>query len=258
MTRNRARGSGRGRARSCGLDRSSRRLLVVRVLRRCRRRTRRSTDYQLVSNGTTPPTAARLHRSRDHVLHATGDPVGVQRRPALRAGENGRGMTIAIVDSYGSDTMAHDLHVFDQAFGLAADVRRGGRHLHGRACRSSASWRSRARPRRRRSPARAPGQEDKSAWALEVALDVETSHAIAPGANILLVAHADRRDARRAGLPADDEGRGVRRRPPPRQRHLAELRLRGGRVREHAVAREPALRLQGRRGERRHGPRLVG
>src|SRR5205809_6690661 len=29
--------------------------------------------------------------------------------------------------------------------------------------------------------------EDKSAWALEVALDVETSHAIAPGANILLV-----------------------------------------------------------------------
>jgi subtilase family serine protease len=31
------------------------------------------------------------------------------------------------------------------------------------------------------------GQEDKSAWALEVALDVETAHAMAPGANILLV-----------------------------------------------------------------------
>jgi len=31
------------------------------------------------------------------------------------------------------------------------------------------------------------GQEDKSAWALEVSLDVETAHAIAPGANILLV-----------------------------------------------------------------------
>src|SRR5438105_11873417 len=31
------------------------------------------------------------------------------------------------------------------------------------------------------------GQEAKSAWALEVALDVETAHAIAPGANILLV-----------------------------------------------------------------------
>jgi subtilase family serine protease len=31
------------------------------------------------------------------------------------------------------------------------------------------------------------GQEDKSAWALEVSLDVETAHAIAPMANILLV-----------------------------------------------------------------------
>jgi hypothetical protein len=32
-----------------------------------------------------------------------------------------------------------------------------------------------------------PGQADKSAWALEVAVDVETAHAVAPGANILLV-----------------------------------------------------------------------
>jgi subtilase family serine protease len=31
------------------------------------------------------------------------------------------------------------------------------------------------------------GQEDRAAWALEVSLDVETSHAMAPGANILLV-----------------------------------------------------------------------
>src|SRR5215468_9137833 len=31
------------------------------------------------------------------------------------------------------------------------------------------------------------GQEDRSAWALEVSLDVETAHAIAPMANILLV-----------------------------------------------------------------------
>jgi subtilase family serine protease len=31
------------------------------------------------------------------------------------------------------------------------------------------------------------GLEDKAAWALEVALDVETAHSIAPGANILLV-----------------------------------------------------------------------
>ncbi|MGW1171605.1 hypothetical protein, partial [Streptomyces sp. NPDC002550] len=37
------------------------------------------------------------------------------------------------------------------------------------------------------STSSSPGQEDKSAWALEVALDVETAHAMASGANILLV-----------------------------------------------------------------------
>jgi subtilase family serine protease len=37
------------------------------------------------------------------------------------------------------------------------------------------------------STAQSPGQEAKSAWALEVSLDVEVAHAMAPGANILLV-----------------------------------------------------------------------
>jgi subtilase family serine protease len=43
--------------------------------------------------------------------------------PLYAAGNQGQGMTIAIVDSYGSDTIAHDLHVFDSAFGLQPDVR---------------------------------------------------------------------------------------------------------------------------------------
>src|SRR5262249_47273816 len=38
------------------------------------------------------------------------------------------------------------------------------------------------------STAKSSGQEDKAAWALEVSLDVETAHSIAPMANILLVA----------------------------------------------------------------------
>src|SRR5262249_56078972 len=40
--------------------------------------------------------------------------------PLYAGGLKGQGVTIAIVDSYGSDTMAHDLHVFNQAFGLQA------------------------------------------------------------------------------------------------------------------------------------------
>ncbi|MFI7013743.1 hypothetical protein [Streptomyces sp. NPDC050164] len=108
--------------------------------------------------------------------------------PLHSAGDDGRGQTIAIVDSYGSDTMAHDLHVFDRAFGIAPMCGEEGvscasgmptfseLHLQG-------SPATKAPP----STSNSPGQEDKSAWALEVALDVETAHAMAPGANILLV-----------------------------------------------------------------------
>jgi subtilase family serine protease len=46
---------------------------------------------------------------------------------------------------------------------------------------------TKARPSTGNSSSNGPSQEDKSAWALEVSLDVETSHAIAPKANILLV-----------------------------------------------------------------------
>ena len=42
-------------------------------------------------------------------------------------------------------------------------------------------------PATKAQPGKGTHQEDKSAWALEVALDVEVSHAIAPKANILLV-----------------------------------------------------------------------
>jgi hypothetical protein len=44
--------------------------------------------------------------------------------PLHQAGWNGKGITITIVDSYGSDTMAHDLHVFNQA--KKSPVRKGG------------------------------------------------------------------------------------------------------------------------------------
>ena len=83
--------------------------------------------------------------------------------------------------------MAHDLHVFNQAFHLAPMCGEEGVTCTAGHADVQRVERSTARPRRSRNPARARIQEDKSAWALEVALDVETSHAIAPGANILLV-----------------------------------------------------------------------
>jgi subtilase family serine protease len=106
--------------------------------------------------------------------------------PLYQHGWNGAGITIAIVDSYGSDTMAHDLHVFDQAFGVQPMCGE-----EGVTCRAGMPKYSElainGTPETKSQPGKGTGLENKAAWALEVALDVETSHAMAPMANILLV-----------------------------------------------------------------------
>ena len=106
--------------------------------------------------------------------------------PLYQKGWNGKGITIAIVDSYGSDTMAHDLHVFDQAFGLQPMCGE-----EGVTCQPGMPKFSQlainGSPDTKGQPGKGTHLEDKAAWALEVALDVETSHAMAPMANILLV-----------------------------------------------------------------------
>jgi subtilase family serine protease len=147
------------------------------------------TDWQLISTSVTPPTEAQC----ESVGRTCFTPQAIQSAydlgPLYHQGFDGRGTTIAIVDSYGSDTMAHDLHVFNQQFhlqsmcGEEAVTCTSGMptfsvlHLQGSPATKAPPGKSNG-----------TGQEDKSAWALEVALDVETSHAIAPQANILLVA----------------------------------------------------------------------
>jgi subtilase family serine protease len=88
--------------------------------------------------------------------------------PLLRHGITGRGETIVIVDSYGSPTIKQDLATYDARYKLPAPP----------------SFKI-------IQPAGAvpPYQEnsDFEGWAGETTLDVEMSHTIAPGANILLV-----------------------------------------------------------------------
>jgi hypothetical protein len=74
---------------------------------------------------------------------------------------DGAGQTIAIVDAYDDSKIASDLHVFDQTFGLFDPLLT------------------------KATPQGHPGTN--SGWALEISLDVEWAHAIAPGANLLLV-----------------------------------------------------------------------
>ncbi len=145
------------------------------------------TDFQFISAGTTPPTNADC----EAVGRTCFTPQAIQSAynvgPLYTAGHDGSGVTIAIVDSWGSDTMAHDLHVFNTAFGLPSMCGE-----EGVTCTSGMPtftvWHPNGSPATKSSPGKDPDLNNKALWALEVALDVETAHAIAPGANILLVA----------------------------------------------------------------------
>src|SRR5258708_691532 len=145
-------------------------------------------EYYQMTSSTTPPTSAQCISVGRTCCTSQAVQSAYNLATLYSAGHDGRGVTIAIVDSYGSDTIAHDLHVYDQAFGLQPMCGEEGvtcapgmptfsqLHLQGSPATTAPP-----------PTAKSPGQENKSAWALEVSLDVETSHAIAPGANILLV-----------------------------------------------------------------------
>ena len=90
--------------------------------------------------------------------------------PALyRHGLAGQGRTIAIVDSFGSPTIKADLAKFDADYGLPAPPKFDIIQPAGAV------------------PPWDPNNSDMVGWAEETSLDVEYAHAIAPGANILLV-----------------------------------------------------------------------
>jgi len=88
--------------------------------------------------------------------------------PILQAGYTGRGQTIIIIDSFGSPTIAQDLQAFDAAFGLPDPP-----SFKVLAPLGSVPF--------------DPTNSTQVGWAFEATLDVEWAHAIAPGANIVLM-----------------------------------------------------------------------
>ena len=85
---------------------------------------------------------------------------------ALHRAITGAGRTIVIVDSFGSPTIANDLHVFDQQWGFPdpdLQVMQFGK-----------------------VPPFDPTDSTMVGWAEETTLDVEYAHSIAPGAKIVL------------------------------------------------------------------------
>src|SRR6266568_1376485 len=92
--------------------------------------------------------------------------VAYNLNPLYKGGITGAGRTIVIVDSFGSPTIANDLHVFDQQWGFpdpGLQVMKFGN-----------------------VPPFDPNDPTMVGWAQETTLDVEYAHAIAPGAKIVL------------------------------------------------------------------------
>src|SRR5262249_33761484 len=89
--------------------------------------------------------------------------------------------TIAIVDSFGSPTIANDLHQFDQTFGVANPY---GIPVDPAIAQdpSLTIIHPAGAP-----PPFDPNDGDMVGWAQETTLDVEWAHVMAPRANILLV-----------------------------------------------------------------------
>ena len=100
--------------------------------------------------------------------------------PLYAEGVTGTDQTIVIFDSYGSPTIQSDLHTFDVAFGLPDPPSfkvispEGVPQLNYNNIGSPAFFHNK-------------NIVNQIGWAYETTLDVEWAHAIAPGANILLV-----------------------------------------------------------------------
>jgi subtilase family serine protease len=128
------------------------------------------TDHILAATLAFPPDTAYCQQNIGISCYS---PIQYRRAYDLTTlydhGITGKGRTIAIVDSFGSPTIANDLHVFDQNYGLPDPP-----------------------SLQIIQPAGAVPPFDNTdstqlGWATETTLDVEYAHAIAPGANILLV-----------------------------------------------------------------------
>jgi subtilase family serine protease len=118
----------------------------------------------------TPPTTAQCENSTGLACYSPNQfETAYDMKSLYKDKWTGAGETIALVDSFGSPTIKQDLSTFDAGFGLPAPPSFKIIQPAGKV------------------PAYNPGNSLMVSWAEETSLDVEYAHAMAPGANLLLV-----------------------------------------------------------------------
>ena len=145
------------------------------------------TAVQLISSTTPPPSESDCFAFGVRCFTPQSMTAGYNFGPLYDSGWTGKGKTIAIIDSFGSPSIADDLHVFDTGFGLPPMCGETGV-----TCSPDMPTFSILQVQGSPLPVPPPinsgtGQQNHFKWALEVSLDVEWAHATAPGANIILV-----------------------------------------------------------------------
>jgi subtilase family serine protease len=145
-------------------------------------------NVHLVHEGSQAPTDAQCEALFDSPCYGPQDiqtAYGVSN--LLNNGDNGRGETIVIIDSYGSPTITADLASFDAGYGLPAPPSFTILSPLGTVPYDPTEY------------------PDQPSWAAETTLDVEWSHAMAPDASIVLMTSPVDETEGVQGLPQFDE-----------------------------------------------------
>ena len=135
-----------------------------------------ATDFNFTTPGSTLPVAnywGSVYNS-DNTQTVTFTPKQLQSHygltPLYAKGYDGTGQTIALIEAYGYASAEKDANVAAKVFGLPAltssnfsTVYPEGKPLN-------------------------PNAADLTGWTIEIAIDIQSAHAIAPGANIVVVA----------------------------------------------------------------------
>jgi subtilase family serine protease len=125
--------------------------------------------FNFLQAALTPPTDAQCRARFGTPCYSPQEiRTAYDVTPLLNAGYTGKGQSIVIIDSFGSPTIRQDLQTFDAGYGLP----------------DPPSFKI-------LTPLGTikfdPNNSDMVGWAFETSLDVEWAHAMAPGANIVLM-----------------------------------------------------------------------
>ena len=142
------------------------------------------SDWQFLSGGTAPPSQTACNAVGRRCFNPAAMANSYDYAGLHALGNEGQGKTIALVDSFGSATIASDLNNFDAQFSLPHMCGETGVTCTAGMPTFSVLNVQGSPPPNPPPPNNGTDQEGHNVWALEVSLDVESVHTFAPRARI--------------------------------------------------------------------------